>query len=193
MSWTIIVEKHMPAKTQSEQERLSEVEELRKALKRAIDNKILLFGAASDRGNNISSHEEVLPGRAPGVFFIGAADNLGRPNEHVEPDCNFLLPGGDGTKEYQGSSFSTALAAGLAALILHCAEVSGFCLKYPTAREDLGVHDHMYEVLKGLCHDSQNHGKYIQASNFFNHDLIKGGWGKDNRLKFIALVERILR
>ena len=118
---------------------------------------------------------------------------MGRPNEHVEPDCNFLLPGGDGHKEYQGSSFSTALAAGLAALIFHCAEVSGFYLKYPTAREDLGVHGHTYEVLKGLCHDPQNNGKYIQASNFFNHDLIKGGWGKENRLRFIALVERILR
>jgi len=120
MSWTIKGSADRPN---------PEFQDLEAAIKRARKENILMFGSAADQGNHIASFERILPGDAEGVFHIGAADSSGNLDRHVERKVQYILPGGIGDK-YQGSSVATAVGAGLTALILHCAEITGFYEKH---------------------------------------------------------------
>ncbi|PWY74518.1 subtilisin-like protein, partial [Aspergillus sclerotioniger CBS 115572] len=108
---------------------------LREALQRADQRNILMFCSASDRGAN---NPATFPAQASAnIFRIGAAkqsgqmvDNVGSP-DNVDYTCpgdsvntEWLDPSGVmRTDWHTGSSVATALAAGLAALILYCVQV----------------------------------------------------------------------
>lgn len=103
---------------------------------------IILFCSSSDEGRHIS-RDEVLPGSSDSVKIVGSCDSHGSASGFVnEKNVHYLFPGEHlsimkshfkGKKKRrdneatldQGSSASTALAAGLAALILWCGLVSG--------------------------------------------------------------------
>jgi hypothetical protein len=105
------------------------------ALKNAISKGILLFCSSGDEGN---LETETYPGAYQGgngkIFKIGAARATGKVDDGTPHDAytNYLLPGHNirdrdsGNSQgqpYNGSSISTALAAGLAALVRHCVRV----------------------------------------------------------------------
>lgn len=141
MSWTI------QAKIKSELARDSDlrpkkdadinteraIESLEKAVKAAADAKILMFCSASDdiQSDAMSS----LPYKAApvSIFRIGAADRNGQrdPTSEDTQRIDWFMPGNQVAEAanpkshsqirwHTGSSVSTALAAGLASLIIYC-------------------------------------------------------------------------
>ncbi|KAK0630526.1 hypothetical protein B0T17DRAFT_653941 [Bombardia bombarda] len=122
MSWTI------EDRDKEDSPRLSG---LRSAISAAHKKGIILFCSASDQGGG-----SMVQGCYPGAFDggkkcirVGSCSASDVPSVWVDPDqVDFLLPGenlpirnSDGNPEPQtGSSFATALATGLAGLILYC-------------------------------------------------------------------------
>ena len=115
MSWTI------------EPPRDTEAHELGYAISQAHDNDILLFGT--------TYNENTYPADAYRcITCIGGANSYGdQIPESRKGNARFTFPSSDLGLEFQedadvvGSSISTALAAGLAALIIYCAEYTGLC------------------------------------------------------------------
>jgi hypothetical protein len=101
------------------------------------DRKFLMFCSTSD--DILLSAMDTLPYQKgqKNIFRIGAASPLGQRDHHSEDEDNidFYMPGNrvaaalnprsaDVIKYHDGSSVSTALAAGLASLIMHCAHIA---------------------------------------------------------------------
>lgn len=138
MSWTITPPSN---ETESEQQDLKELEA---AIAEASAENILMFCSASDEGANQTA---TYPSKAqPGkIFKIGGADANGGLYDRVGDISmvDFILPGQLVASEdltdsalskqqyWSGSSVATALAAGLAALILYCARTSGCFPRFP--------------------------------------------------------------
>lgn len=122
MSWTI-----EGAEAFQESKDLSSLEA---AISTAETNQILMFCAASDQGSNAT--ENCYPGKWNKCIKVGAATAVGDkctwvPSgqyEYLFPgkDIPFKLrvPGGFSTVQESGSSLATALASGLAGLLLCC-------------------------------------------------------------------------
>lgn len=141
MSWAID-EKASDYKTKR-------VNALRDAIKLAADNNILLFCANPDKGLGHQNNTYPKQLDANRVFCIGAATQDGNRWREIDPtdtSCDYFLPGVElgiqvetnkssskknvdeppsSWRTYSGSSLSCALAAGLAAMILYCTQVSG--------------------------------------------------------------------
>jgi Subtilase family len=108
---------------------------LEKAIRNALDHKIIIFCTAGDCGN-IGGLEYPWTFNQHGIFRIGAATVDGQRYNRtgdrqvltfIAPGLEIVMrnPGQEGTvpadfKEKTGSSIATALTAGLAALILSC-------------------------------------------------------------------------
>jgi hypothetical protein len=115
MSWTI----------ETPGEKVPEV--LRKAITTAKESGIVMFCSASDQGG--SSSNQCWPGGIPNTCIrIGSCSSSDVPSAWVRDDqVDFLLPGEnilvtdkDGTAQPQeGSSFATAIAAGLGGLLVY--------------------------------------------------------------------------
>ncbi|UKZ61339.1 uncharacterized protein TrAtP1_002605 [Trichoderma atroviride] len=164
--------------------------ELRNAIKLAADNNILLFCANPDKGvgfpDNKSYPKQLDTSR---VFCIGAATQDGIRWDKIDggdASCDYFLPGvelgfpveSSGARRvdepptvwetYNGSSLSCALAAGLAAMILHCAQVSG---KTATDAEYTWLKSH-----RGMCsafnsiHVTPN--KWLPVRRVFGHSSL---------------------
>ncbi|KUI69258.1 Major intracellular serine protease [Cytospora mali] len=130
MSWTINV-----PNTENDGD-TRDMKELDDALMEAQKANILMFCSASDEG---AKQADTYPSRAiPGkIFKIGGATANGELYEPVGDinSVDFILPGNLVAGEeltdtainkvhyWSGSSIATALAAGLAALILYCAQI----------------------------------------------------------------------
>ncbi|KAK4163264.1 hypothetical protein QBC43DRAFT_319804 [Cladorrhinum sp. PSN259] len=133
MSWTV------QKSNDEENDNTEDIKRLETAIKSAVDQKRLVFCSAPDIG---STNREVLdtyypfscPGVSDSIFKIGAAKADGSMHSWVgaPSSVDFILPGHnveireeDKIHEHDdipktGSSVATALAAGLAALIIHC-------------------------------------------------------------------------
>ncbi|KAJ6259971.1 Lipase [Drechslerella dactyloides] len=115
----------LPERVQNES---PDIKLLTKAIKVARDKNILLFASASDQGSASSRH--CYPARAGGCITIGAATETGEMCAWVHPSqAKFCCPGVNvpfkkanetTPKPQSGSSVATALAAGLAGLLLFC-------------------------------------------------------------------------
>ncbi len=109
--------------------------EFENSIKKAYDQDITMFCAASDHGRNA---ESATKGDLPAAFIypvkVGAARADGNAWAQVGyEDVNFYLPGHKIVlDDYQpakgqpqsGSSLATAIAAGLAALLQYCSSVA---------------------------------------------------------------------
>jgi len=98
------------------------------AIRRADKVKILMFGAACE-SKSISSLEKFVPCDCEEVFSIGATDPDYDVQKYVNPSkAQYLFPGEnilDKSLQFEydkdvGTSGATALAAGLAAMIIFC-------------------------------------------------------------------------
>lgn len=137
MSWTIpIPDEDTPQKRMMD-----------KALEEAASKKVLLFCSAPD-GNKADDMDTMYPSGnwADRYFRIGAANSAGAVMERVaENGITFVMPGVDVVRDHfkgsndtsskisqvqydTGSSVATALAAGLAAMIMYCVKASVLAL-----------------------------------------------------------------
>ena len=126
MSWTI----------EGTDDNESYIKTLKEAIKVAADKPILMFCAASDGG---AMSDRSFPGSLRDfVFKIGAATEDGKAWKWVgdEGNIDFIFPGHEVVQErykeallqdrnlLTGSSVATAIAAGLAALVLDCVRIA---------------------------------------------------------------------
>lgn len=109
-----------------------EIRKLENAMSDAVDKKILLFGAASDVKG--SPEDKWYPCDSDHVWSIGATDkeydvkkyvNLGKGVKYLFPG-EHVLEGGRKEDIDVGNSGATALAAGLAALVMACMRIEGY-------------------------------------------------------------------
>ncbi|KAH6854899.1 hypothetical protein B0I37DRAFT_410945 [Chaetomium sp. MPI-CAGE-AT-0009] len=136
---------------------------LEEAIDEAVRRGILIFCSASDRPEEKAN--DSLPYRqAPGrVFRIGAALPNGKPAPETEDQgrIDYFLPGSQvpedvdprGSKVpelHDGSSVSTALAAGLASLIMHCAVVMREYHKQAPGSKHRAIHDYYAKAAAAL-------------------------------------------
>ncbi|KAF2870617.1 hypothetical protein BDV95DRAFT_574246 [Massariosphaeria phaeospora] len=115
---------------------------IRKALERATDKDIAVFCSTADEGNNSGSaypadydtNSENALSRIFGVFAVTACDGRGKPlNISKEKGYSYRLVGKDvlvgavpflrSQEIVSGSSVATAIAAGLASLVLSCRRI----------------------------------------------------------------------
>lgn len=123
MSWAC----EMPG-NRDDKERFDEV------IKKAASKGVLMFCSARDEGRS-SDHGYPHASNPQSSFLIGAAKHSGAKADYVTDDrtINFLLPGdkvvlrslhpnkgSDELASHRGSSVATALASGLAALVIEC-------------------------------------------------------------------------
>ncbi|KAF1957614.1 subtilisin-like protein, partial [Byssothecium circinans] len=186
MSWTI-------QRTRSkEYDNENLMDRLKKALESAHDNGALLFCAAPDSGNvSNSQFDDYYPigSRARGIFKIGAAMAEGQawPWAGGSTHLDYVLPGYEvrdrqdlGMKKNtprSGSSIATALASGLAALIIHCVRLAaldsyekrkGLGDDIPLKKlEEVKTFDAMNRIFSKMAQMDKGGARYIHVWNTF--------------------------
>ncbi|KAI1465212.1 uncharacterized protein F4812DRAFT_462057 [Daldinia caldariorum] len=143
ISWTVMntIEARQAAHDKNPDGK-SPTERIDDALSRAYRNGALIFCAAPDEGliTSIEFHKYYpvgCPGLSTKIFKIGAAtaNNVGHSQTGEVGQIDFILPGHEVTERDEGidveknspktgSSIATALAAGLAALVIHCVRLA---------------------------------------------------------------------
>lgn len=192
MSWTI-------AKTDNNKD---DIPALENAIKEAYQKKILMFGAANDQG--INDTELPYPARGQGVFRIGAATESGSADGPGENQAQYVFPGGsiginamsgsrsaEGTVELAcGSSFATAIAAGLTALILYCVDITGVKEKH---RKQLTDFETMNSIFDSMTATDRKQRKYIEVKKYFESRFANFDWENDGERELILAVDKIIR
>ncbi len=161
----------------------TEWKDLDNAIVEATREDILMFCSASDRG---AKQTATYPSKAAPnkIFTIGAASAWGAADPRVGdlaaidltfPGDKVELPSSiDATiKEASGSSVATALAAGLGALILYCAQVRLLLASEPDkakARSDfekLRKHENMLRAIKDIGTTDKSNHKFVEVWELF--------------------------
>ncbi|KAK2053264.1 hypothetical protein LY76DRAFT_597957 [Colletotrichum caudatum] len=162
------------------------------AIRKAIHDRhgrLIFFAVASNSGGN---SREMFPARLPDVFSVRETNSLGAfsdTNPPVDPDgpVSFgtlgkgvpfaWLSSVEGEVAKSGSSVATAVAAGIAALLMTIADV-GVADKNLTAIDAgrLRTNRGMYEVLKRMSQDMGNRSRYISPQGIFVEGDLKKTW-----------------
>ncbi|EHK25576.1 uncharacterized protein TRIVIDRAFT_125374, partial [Trichoderma virens Gv29-8] len=174
MSWTI----------QETEDNKSGTRRLDAALRKAHDSNIIMLCSASDRGahpdNNYPARFKVKQ-----IFRIGAATADGRVWGMAGDLANmdFILPGHnvfdavgsyngllENFKPRTGSSVATALAAGQAALIMHCVRLAAIHSTKNVRTNFLSPrkHEAMKAALKRIGTSDEGQHKFIEVWNRFD-------------------------
>ncbi|KAL6873276.1 hypothetical protein HDV57DRAFT_504684 [Trichoderma longibrachiatum] len=181
------------------------------AIVEAANADILMFCSASDKG---AKQNPTYPSKATTkIFTIGAATASGAADSWVGNlgNINFIFPGtkvemdgprsgtDNSSREVTGSSVATALAAGLAALVLYCVQVRLYLAtdhEKQKARRDfqlLKKHEHMMKALKDIGTTEESNHKFIEVWEVFGKKVEeKERYDQDRWLDLIADVGTIL-
>jgi hypothetical protein len=186
MSWTV-------EKTDTNK---ADVEALEKAIELAASKNILMFCAATDQGAYKDRSWPAASGTKK-IFKIGAAEASGALNKWVgDPSgVDYFMPGHQVVMERQddrtatkftpltGSSVATALASGLAALILYCVQLGGVLRAQENQKlkdkalveyKKLKTHDRMKAAFDKIGLAKASDGKFIEVWNYFgSHAFLK--------------------
>jgi hypothetical protein len=104
----------------------NEIQNLERAIGQAAEQKILMYCAACDAKSDSTPNDKWVPCDCDKVTSIGATDMNNNPKQYVVVNnkVHYLFPGEhvlkDGEPDEVGNSGATALASGLAALVLFC-------------------------------------------------------------------------
>ncbi|KAM0254704.1 hypothetical protein ACHAQJ_006485 [Trichoderma viride] len=181
------------------------------AIVEAANADILMFASCSDKG---AKNNATYPSKATTkIFTIGAATASGAADPWVGNlgNINFTFPGTkvemDGprsstdisSREVTGSSVATALAAGLAGLVLYCVQIRLLLASDQEkikARRDfqlLKKHDHMMKALKDIGTTEESNHKFIEVWEVFGKKVEeKERYDQERWLDLIAEVGQIL-
>lgn len=187
MSWTLVDNLIDPC-----------LEDLKSAIKEAHDKNILMFSSASDQGS-IDQYKNVYPACSMYVISIGAAKRYGDKSEWVGPkQAQYLCPGEDVAVEKnvlaEGSSIATALAAGLAALILHCVDIYCADPEIKTNKSDLRkTITKLDEIKRVFNHMQAGEDKYLRVFDFFGPEFGSSNleWRDKGRKEFRKLIAKL--
>lgn len=160
----------------------SDASMLQEAVNGAIKDNILLFCASDDQGNSRPEDVSSYPAKCDPlrIFRIGAATRSGHQGEWVR-GADYILPGEkeqlipsyedplSGREPREASSLATALASGLAALILYCAALKG-----ETGFQLLKTQPKMDGAFKNMCKSQISGNQYPHVSEVFARYLPKG-------------------
>jgi hypothetical protein len=190
-------------------------EKLREAIFTAAGQGILLFCANPDKGNGpvIETFPKSSDSR---VFCIGAATQDGHPWGKIAKEdetSDFYLPGvelgvridksqalskrsqpgqpPEKWRKYNGSSLACALAAGLAAMILHCTQIGGVGAKDPRG-QNLRTFAGMRDALQNIYVSKD---KWLSVNRVFGHKELKEAVNHVDKKKKLRelVVNRLIR
>ena len=202
-----------------------ELREFQKAMANAVASGILMFCASGDRGDLEEKDSYPAAYNRSKIIKIGAATDTGRARVST-PDLrelDFIFPGQEVLERrpkgvplvkiqaHSGSSIATALASGLAALVLHSVRLGAIYnlttdpkdvkqfkgmvseAHFTESRSPARATDHMKAAFKafGL---NQNNNKFIEIWQLLDDDHPEiqrnwGGAGPDNREKLKVIEE----
>lgn len=196
MSWTI-------EKTPDNE---ADITKLEAALDEAAKKNILLFCSANDQGTEA---DESYPAANSTRFKIGAATAQGTTWRWTRTSqVDFIFPGDKVIKErpgnvpvekcslVSGSSVATALAAGLAALVLYCVQFSAYhCITTNQQARVVTLDDfhamktrkRMAEAFHAIHTTKDSDNKYIEVWNTFE-TAPREGEGKEKGVKREIIV-----
>ncbi|KIW74380.1 hypothetical protein Z517_12320 [Fonsecaea pedrosoi CBS 271.37] len=174
MSWSV--------RRPEDKELLKEFDE---AITRAVRQRTIMLCASGDQGK--IGNDETYPKHADqeNVIRIGAATAMGNNARYVdEHKIDFLFPGhkiplrgSNPDKElgyvHEGSSVATAIAAGLATLILECVQVGHFSevTKPPRSQQSIPDQDSMdsLAIRAGFASMVRSNSRYLWVWETFSH------------------------
>lgn len=189
-------------------------DDFNKAVQRAVDDSIIMLCASSDQGD--TGKDETYPydvDRA-NIIRIGAATAMGSNADYVNKhQVDFLFPGHEvhlkgstPDKElgdvHKGSSVATAIAAGLAAMVLECVRIAHFWTSTsesnrwiePITEEDLKMDSKaMQAAFEGMSRASH---RYIWVWETFSDkvcETITDGGRDDQWATITKLANQFLR
>lgn len=154
----------------------AEVIELEKAINIAATEKhILMYCAAGDQKGGFGKSTKWVPCDSENTISIGATDINGAKMPYVVDNekLGYLFPGQNILKETDrdskdvGNSGATALAAGLAAMVLF------FAKAYKIPIEPTSVRKYMNEVFKSVFEGRPDNNKVVQVYGVLGKDKIK--------------------
>jgi len=173
MSWTI-------ERTEDNKEVLSKG--LRSAIQRASRADILMFCSTNDQGKLGRNDVDVYPGKFSETFKIGAARASGHEAEWTDESSHYTFPG-EGLKVdipchlksntnnlASGSSLATALASGMAALLLYCVQICDDSGNPEQALKTARIHDNMDRAF-GRMANKNKHERYIRAWEYLKPEF----------------------
>lgn len=152
-------------------------EDFKKAVEAAAGNALIFSSLREAEGSLVI--EDFYPVSCTRVFRIGSATRSGNLAKSFSGDLNnvhFILPGrevqlrwrGD-SKEINGSSLATALASGLAALILYCADRSDENPSDTNTQHGNNLrHEQNMRKVFGNMSRASNEGSYPEVQKYFN-------------------------
>lgn len=220
MSWTIkrFIKEVKQDSYQTEKKSADEddIDFLADAIKKAKAKGILMFCSASDNIEHRAMESLPYSAAPESIFRIGSAtssgqrDALSEDRQHI----NYFFPGinvGESRNPrstapiqyHDGSSVATALAAGLASLILHCTRVLAHCSENKIANQQLfcdlakklPLPEHMKTAFNSI-HEGKTEAddpKFLPVWIQFKEDYsktIKNSLSHDEKLK---ILERIIK
>jgi hypothetical protein len=181
MSWTIkLMDGDKPNPNNVEH-----LKRLENALKAAAQQNILLFSSAPDTGSDTDVTKHYPFGRKDisNKFKIGAAEADGTRYSWASANVDFILPGKnvrlrkedilkpeEDEELHTGSSVATALAAGLAALIIHCVKL-GAIYNFRQGLDPAGKSEKTVQAIK----------KYDEMRKAFKYISSKTGSGDEQK------------
>jgi hypothetical protein len=184
MSWTIERTPHNS----------TDIHELESAIEAAARAGILMFCAANDQGIARDYSFPAACGGTKHLFKIGAAEASGAVWKWVgDPaDVDFIFPGHNVVKErpndaplekcktLTGSSVATAIAAGLAALVLYCVQLGALNTQALNQQQGQGGnavtmedfkaikgHERMKEAFLAIGTSQASGNKYVEVWDVF--------------------------
>lgn len=211
MSWTIERTPHNE----------SDILELESAIAAAANERILMFCAANDQGIARDRSFPAACALTKHLFKIGAAEASGAVWKWVgDPaDVDFIFPGHNVVKErpndapvdkcrtLTGSSVATAIAAGLAALVLYCVQLGALNTQasnqqqgqgHPTVTmEDFKAmkgHERMKEAFLAIGTSQASGNKYVEVWDVFKPAAKQGeGAARERRIEIVTEVAKRLK
>jgi hypothetical protein len=150
--------------------RASDWELLRRAISEADQAGIIMFCSLKDEG--LSKTAKAYPQDCPGVIKIGAATKGGHTADYVGSEEEAFNCPGDQVQiadpdsvlstTKSGSSIATALAAGVAAVILYCVEAV-----QPGTLKNVRNYSSMKTAFQAMAQSTDGNHRYLRVGDFF--------------------------
>jgi subtilisin family serine protease len=184
MSWNV----RRTEKTADDLGNEAEVMELETAINSAATNQnILIYCAAGDQKGGISKSMKWVPCDFNNTISIGATDIHGTKKPYVVDNerLGYLFPGENILKETDkdskdvGNSGATALAAGLAAMVLFFSRANGINIERPSVRP------YMERVYRSVFNATADNNKVVQV-----HSVLGAEKSKRDKFKEKLIAEK---